>query len=214
MPKSKKSKRTKKVSVSNSSRKIYRINQKLVKELSKNKSTGVEKSLKKLTNTLNDKKYIKKLGTKKTLRKSRRAGSSLKIKKKDKVQKLAGELSKEVKKILNGKTKSQNKKKMKKLEKDLLILSQSKRRAGSLGSRIDQGMDYYLKKTNDLQRGTENYISSVSGSEGLGKAVGWIAKFSVWGATAAAGIYATDYVTDGLVGSFDGIKDTGFYDLI
>jgi hypothetical protein len=210
MPKS--NKRTKKNSISKSSRKIYRINQKLVKELSKNKSKGVEKSLTKLTNTLNNKKYNKVIKTKKTLRKSKRAGSSL-INKSN-VEKLSTELVKEVKKVLNGKTNSQNKKKMKKLEKDLLIISQSKKKAGSFGSKADQGIGYYLKKTDELQKGTDKYISSKTGSNGLGKAVGWIAKFTVWGATVAAGVYATDYITDGLVESFDGIEDTGFYDVV
>lgn len=216
MPKSEKSKKTKRrttrIQISNSSRKIHRLSQKLVKELSKNNSSDAVKSLKKLTNTLNNRQYNKTLKTKKTLRKSRRAGSSV-SNKKSKIEKLMVNLQKEIKKVLNGKTKAQNMKKLKKLEKDLLAISQSKKRAGvgfgkssslETGSLETEGeentskwanrRDKFLKKTGKLNNKIREWVGEER--QTMGKVVGNIAEFAVIATTIGLGIEAVDIAGD------------------
>ena len=46
----------------------------------------------------------------------------------------------------------------------------------------------------------------------LGKALGAVVKASTWVAAAGAGVLAADYVTDGIVDSFDSCAATGFFD--
>jgi hypothetical protein len=130
-----------------------------------------------------------------------------KINKQDKVIKLSNALSSELKKFLNGKTKSENNKKLIKLKKDLVILGKgSKTRSGTgvVGS--------ITKFADNFQNEAENFIGSKTGSSTAGKVVGAAAKVATWVTAVGGGILVADYVTDELVESFDDCPLSGFFD--
>lgn len=198
-------KRTIKNKISKSSKRIYTINKKLIREINK-RSNGkkIEDTLKTITKKIENNGKIKP----KTIKKrSVRSGATFKkVNKKDKIIKLSNELSKEIKKVLNGKTKSQNNKKLDKLRKDLFILgNSSKTKSGGL-------INSFSNKVNSLQNATENFVSSKTGSSTAGKVVGVTAKVASWVAASTAGLLVADYVTDELVESFDDCPRSGFFD--
>lgn len=210
----------KKKNIPSSSKKIFKINRQLTKEIYKrsNKGENVDKVFKRITNKID--KNSK--SSQKTLKRTR-SGSSVKGKasirsgavakkfkkqnKKDKIVYLSNKLSSEIKKVLNGKTKQENTKKLEKLRKDLVLLGK--------GKRTRSGADFTNSVTrfaDDLQNGAEDFISSKTGSSTAGKVVGAAVKAATWVTAVGGGLLVADYVTDEIVESFDGCPNSGFFD--
>ena len=201
-------KKTIKNKISKSSKRIYTINKKLIREINKrSKGRKIEETFKTITKKIENNGKIKPKTIKKNTKRSIRSGTTFKkVNKKDKIIKLSNDLSKEIKKVLNGKTKSQNNKKLDKLRKDLFILgNSSKTKAGGL-------INSFSNSVNSLQNATENFVSSKTGSSTAGKVVGVTAKVASWVAASTAGLLVADYVTDELVESFDDCPRSGFFD--
>tara|TARA_B100001287_G_C22677594_1_gene528505 strand:- start:2258 stop:2962 length:705 start_codon:yes stop_codon:yes gene_type:complete len=203
-----------------SSKKIFKINRQLTKEIYKrsNKGNSVEKVFKRITNKID--KNSK--SSQKTLKRTR-SGSSVKGKgsirsgavakkfkkknKQDKIVYLSNKLSSEIKKVLNGKTKQENTKKLNKLKNDLFILGK--------GSKTRSGADFtnsVSRFADDLQSGAEDFIGSKTGSSTAGKVVGAAVKAATWVTAIGGGLLVADYVTDELVESFDDCPASGFFD--
>lgn len=212
----------KKRNISSSSKKIFKINRQLTKEIYKrsNKGENVDKVFKRITNKID--KNSK--SSQKTLKRTR-SGSSVKGKgkasirsgavakkfkkqnKQDKIVYLSNKLSSEIKKVLNGKTKQENNKKLEKLKKDLFLLGK--------GNKTRSGADFtnsVSRFADDLQSGAEDFVSSKTGSSTAGKVVGAAVKAATWVTAVGGGLLVADYVTDELVESFDDCPASGFFD--
>ena len=189
--------------VSKLSRKIFEINKKLTKEISKRKkgSSTIDTVFIDVSKKINKK-------LKKTLKRKKSGASSKGTKGKnkiinDKLTKLSNQLSIYLKKVLNGKTDAQNSKKLEKLRKDLFILGNSQRKRAASST-----MDTIQRTLN----APGNKVEEAIDNKYLGKALGAVVKASTWVAAAGAGVLAADYVTDGIVDSFDSCAATGFFD--
>ena len=111
-----------------------------------------------------------------------------------------------MKKVLNGKTKEENTKKLDKLKKDLILLGK--------GSKTRSGADFtgsVSRFADDLQNGAENFVGSKTGSSTAGKVVGAAVKVATWVTAVGGGLLVADYVTDGITQSFDGCPASGFF---